>query len=407
MIQFYAGIVPGWKNVESDFPNYYTASRIIIEGRDIDKLYDDHWFNSRINEYGIEQQGKFSPFPPVTAFLMIPLVIFEPLNAKRIWTLVNILLLIFTIVLLNRITGWSYTWLGIFILLCGLNLANNFRFGQFYIALLFMIVFSYYLWLNGKKRTAGILLGIAISVKYFPVVFLIPFALHRKFNIVFSALLSIVLISIVEILVFGWDGYTHYLFSVLLPHLNGNLSGQSDYAMAFQSWNSMLYRLFIPHIVENPSPLINWAPGFIIFKTGIHLLIGGLAIFALFRVMKKSPSQSLQLQLAICGITALVLLPASATYHFNLLIFPVILLFKNDSPVISDITSLLIIACYIMIGFIPLLFPLNMSLSGYGIFLAYPRLWVVTLLFFTSLLYISHLTTAKSKNSIISISNNN
>ncbi len=81
MIQFYAGIVPGWKNVESDFPNYYTASRIIIEGRDIDKLYDDQWFNSRIKEYGIEQQGKFSPFPPVTAFLMIPLVVFEPLNA--------------------------------------------------------------------------------------------------------------------------------------------------------------------------------------------------------------------------------------------------------------------------------------------------------------------------------------
>jgi hypothetical protein len=393
VIQFYAGIVPAWMEVRSDFPNYYTASRIIIEGNNTDKIYNDQWFNSKIHEFGIKEQGKFSPFPPATAFLMIPFAGFEPITAKRLWTIANLILLILIIVLLNRIISWKYTWLIIFVLLGGINLANNILFGQFYIALLFLIILSYYLWQKNLSIPAGIIIGFAASVKYFPIIFLIPYAIQKKYTIVWSAIITIVLISILEILFFDWEIYTQYIYDVLIPHLGGNLSGQSTYATAFQSWNSLFSRLFIPHPGENPFPVFSWPLGFSIFKTVVHLIISGLAIYTIIRVNKNLPSHSLELQLAICGITTIVLLPASATYHFILLIFPVILLLKDDTIVISDIARWILIGNYALIGFIPLIFPSNVPLKGLSILLAYPRLWFVTILFFISIWLVNRLIT--------------
>src|SRR6185295_18403988 len=64
IFQFSEGIIPGWKKIQSDFPNYYTSAKLITEHKDISRIYDDVWFNEQIKSYGIEQEGKFSPFPP-------------------------------------------------------------------------------------------------------------------------------------------------------------------------------------------------------------------------------------------------------------------------------------------------------------------------------------------------------
>lgn len=88
------GIIPAWKEVSTDFPNYYTSSRLLLEGKDLKKNYDDNWFAEQIHKYDIDEQGKFSPFPPSTAFIMVPFAIFEPLTAKRLWTIFNIIFLV-------------------------------------------------------------------------------------------------------------------------------------------------------------------------------------------------------------------------------------------------------------------------------------------------------------------------
>jgi hypothetical protein len=77
---FWYGIIPAWNNINSDFPNYYTASRLLIEGKDLSKIYDDEWFNQQIKNYGINERGKFSPFPPPTIFVMVPFAVFDPLT---------------------------------------------------------------------------------------------------------------------------------------------------------------------------------------------------------------------------------------------------------------------------------------------------------------------------------------
>ena len=69
--QLWWGIIPAFTAVDTDFPNYYTSSRLLFEGMELDKVYDDAWFQSKINSYDIKQEGKFSPFPPPTSMLML------------------------------------------------------------------------------------------------------------------------------------------------------------------------------------------------------------------------------------------------------------------------------------------------------------------------------------------------
>ena len=86
---FQKGVVPALAGIDADFPGYFTAAKIVLDGGDTRRLYDDDWFRQQIRRYGLETDrnpGKFAPFPPPTALLLVPLARFEPLAALRIVT---------------------------------------------------------------------------------------------------------------------------------------------------------------------------------------------------------------------------------------------------------------------------------------------------------------------------------
>ena len=60
-IIFSRGVLPSFAGPETDFPNYYTASRLLLEGADANRLYDSIWFQEQMVRFGFEQKGKFSP----------------------------------------------------------------------------------------------------------------------------------------------------------------------------------------------------------------------------------------------------------------------------------------------------------------------------------------------------------
>src|SRR5579859_5219022 len=87
------GIAPAITQVGSDFPSYLTAARIVADGRPAARLYDIPWFQDQMRQYGIgvPREGKFAPFPPPTALLLIPLCRLPPLTALRVMTAVSLL----------------------------------------------------------------------------------------------------------------------------------------------------------------------------------------------------------------------------------------------------------------------------------------------------------------------------
>ena len=379
----YFGIVPAFSKIDSDFPNYYTAARLVIEGGNLTSLYDDAWFQKQIEREGIDREGKFSPFPPLDAFIMIPIAHLSPQHALQAWTIVNVLLLGANILLLSKILGRGWVWSGLLFLGSGIALVNNFRLGQFYLALSLLLSAGYLYWRKEFFRRSGSVLGAAAALKYFPVLFLPLFIARKEWKLIFSFLLTILILYALSVLVLGAEVHRQYL-SVLTSHLDGNI--QDGYSATFQSWNSLLKRIFVPDPVWNPEPLVGWPPGYIIIKFVIYGIVAFLTLRACRDAAASFGPDTPSVQCALVSIAGLLLLPASATYHFLLLVLPVgLLLSVERAP--WRLKQKMILGLFILIGFIP--YRIFRVFDGRALLtiLAYPRLALMLAIFLASISY--------------------
>src|SRR6202042_769991 len=65
------------------FSAYYTAARLLLEGADISRVYDDAWFQSKIEAFGLRHvRDIFNVQPPTMTLLLVPVAWLPPLAAR-------------------------------------------------------------------------------------------------------------------------------------------------------------------------------------------------------------------------------------------------------------------------------------------------------------------------------------
>jgi hypothetical protein len=373
------GVAPAWTRIDTDFPNYYTSARLVIEGRDISRIYEPDWFQSQIYREGIDQQGIFAPLPPVTALLMIPVAFLPPLPALRTWTVINLLLLAGNIFLLSRCTGRSWPFCLLLFLASGIALINDIRFGQCYLLVTLFIMAGYAGSRRGRPGGAGVAFGAAAALKYFPLVFLPLYAIRREWKLILATVSTVAALSLLAAMFLGAGVYRQFL-TVLPGHLEGEIL--NPYGATLQSWNSLLRRLFVPDALLNPGPVLEWSPGYYIAKYLIYGLVLVLSIKGCRDAERAFGPDAPPLQFALVSLAGLLLLPASATYHFLLLVLPVGLLLGGERVRWRPEQKVLL-ALFILISWIP--YRLFRPFDGRGLvsILAYPRLWLLLAMFIT------------------------
>ena len=372
------GVLPGWKKMQSDFPNYFVASSIVIEGQNADSLYHSEWFQNQLYSHGFSEQGKFSPFPPPTAFILLPFVGFDALTAKRIWLIFNLLLIIPIVLLMSRIIGLSGPMSLLIFLLSGMALVNNLYLGQMYLLLLLILFTSYFLVLKGYASSTGFFLGTGIAIKYFPVVFIPTLISERRWKTLLASFFVFLMLNILAFIILGSKVYADFLDNVLFQHLNGNLDGQSPWSSSFQSWNSLGHQLFLYDNNENPHPCFPSEKMYVVFKFLIYAftLISGAYLYFKYR---KQPD-FIEASLSLTSMTILFLSPATASYHGLLLLFPITLM-GNILLVRGNARGfILLIFLTGLIGFLPWLLEV-LSIRSTSLVLAYTRLWLNTILY--------------------------
>ena len=379
--QVYFGIIPGWTEIRSDFPNYYVSSKLIFEEKDSLHLYDNDWFQSQIISHSIESKGKFAPFPPPTAFLLAPLSGFSPLTAKRIWLFINLGFIFLIVSFIQKISSLSYRSSWVLLLCTGVAAANTLMLGQMYFLLLLSMLWAYQLFKLNKDTKAGIIIGTGIAIKYFPFVFIPSLLLERRWKSIGIISLSILLINFLACSIFGWRTYVDFFETVFFQHLNGNLEGQSPWSHAFQSWNALSYNLFRYHEIENPSPFIVSDNFFYIFKYGVQLLILSFSVWVLYRLRKSSIF--FEASVIMCSLTVLYLTPAGATYHSLLLLLPISLFLSlmHSNNKAFDKTWILVIVCITLSGVLPLL-QNRIELFDKNFLFSFHRLWLLSAIYF-------------------------
>lgn len=100
------GLIPGWKLLNTDFPNYYVTARLIREHYGLDRIYEWIWFQRAADHFGVGHQlVGFLGLTPFSAFPIIPFSSLPVLEAKRFWIVCNVVLLAAAVELLKRQTG--------------------------------------------------------------------------------------------------------------------------------------------------------------------------------------------------------------------------------------------------------------------------------------------------------------
>ena len=256
------GIVPAMSEIDADFSGYFVSAKIVADGGDTRRLYDDDWFREQIRLYGMESAknpGKFAPFPPPTALLLVPLTHFQPLTALRIVTAVSVLSVIGSMLLLARILGWSLLDSALFILSSGFAIISGVRFGQPYMLISMFCILVYYLYLARWPWLAGICFGLFVPVKYFPIVILACFAFRKEWKVVMGGAVAIAGAGLISVAVLGWKVHEIFLLSVFGNHLTGRLSLHDHtvpFTAVYQSFDTLFDRLFMFDAAQNPHPLL-------------------------------------------------------------------------------------------------------------------------------------------------------
>ncbi|WBX71660.1 glycosyltransferase family 87 protein [Tenacibaculum retecalamus] len=378
IIIIWKGVIPGSKKVNTDFNNYYTASKLVLEGKSIHQFYNNDWFYKQAQNLGIKSGAKFSPFPPITAYAYIPLTIWEPLKAKKKWLIFNVLLLIILPFRIKEITAWPLITTMLFISLFSIPLISCLISGQIYLVIAFILLEVFgQVYMKNKPLLISLLIGITSSLKYVPILFL-GFIIQNKnkYNIIFYTL-SFIGVSILLLFLIDNKAYSSF-FQHFQSHIQGDLPGQGKYSIGFQSIDSLLNNLFVYDSIKNPFPIINTS----ILKPIIKYSFFTGIVSILFILFKKNKFKATPIFVSICLISIFLLLPATASYHFLLLLLPLLIIFKwlksfKSKTAISVVSLLSLITFSVQIHHIP-------DLSNFftiNLLLHYPRFWVLLCLF--------------------------
>lgn len=377
------GIVPALSKVDTDFPNYFTAAKIVADGGNTDRLYDNGWFQDQMRRYqiGKPSEGEFKPFPPPTALLLLPLARLQPLDALRVLTVVSVACLVGSIMLLAKILSWSWVDSAVFVLLSGYAVLGALRLGQPYILVSLSCILGYYVRLKSRPFLAGMCFGLFTPIKYFPIVILIYFAFRKEWKVVFGGAAAILMVAAVSVGILGWQIHEDFLSSVLGNHLIAKLDLQNPFSVSYQSFDSLFRRLFIYDAALNPRPLcaLPRLQGIAVLITKASILVA--AIGMLVKLARGSGDRATGPSIAILGVVTLLLAPATAAYHFVLLWLPVGLLIDYFIRQGARMRAYFVLGSYALIGFFPYKYTIPFAGRSGLTLLAYPRLFLLLAMF--------------------------
>ena len=99
------------------FSSYYTASKLLAEGEDVSRFYDDDWFSSNAERFVPEVYEIFNVNMPTTSLIMLPLLKFDYSTARLSWTIFNLVILFAVVLFLIQKFNYKEFWAPLIIIL--------------------------------------------------------------------------------------------------------------------------------------------------------------------------------------------------------------------------------------------------------------------------------------------------
>jgi alpha-1,2-mannosyltransferase len=270
--------------------------------------------------------------------------------ASMLWKLVGVASLCLSIAIIVRELGFSLApWSVLPMVALGLTchpLRHQIQQGQWNTQLLLAITAAWVAGRRDQSRWAGFWIGLAATVKVFPILFLAYFAVRRNWRALASGVLSIAALTLLSVAVLGLDAYRDYITRVL-PTL-----------ASFRSWwlNVSLTSFWLKnfavgadHYGMYASPVVRMP---LFAYTGIALSLAailGTWVVTINGSRVKPSRQRVDVSFSLTVVGMLLATPVCWDHYLVLLALPLMLIWKSvgSSTLLRSCLLLLITALWI------------------------------------------------------------
>jgi len=352
------------------FVAYYTAARLLSEGADVSRFYDDAWFVARVAERAPAIYDLFSPNPPTTALLLLPFAGLDYTGARLVWTALNLVGLLVGLFWLLRALNLPrlYGRLLVTVLLLYQPLYSSLFQGQVYLLLLGLLAVAWHGYRRGANLPLGLSLGLMMALKMAAAPLLLLLLVQRRWLAMLWATATMAGVSIASLPWLGLESWRTYL--PLLPSLS---TPPEIAATAYQSLSG-----FVHHIGTN---IALWSGALIPQSATLAslLTVFGCALLVALSARRAWGRSDSDAAFSLFVATSLIVSPLSVDYHYPLALLPIALLL----PLVVGRASrwpliLLGVATILLAADLPYQSP-RLAVGAWAL-LAYPKLYGVALL---------------------------
>lgn len=373
------------------FASYYTASKLLSAGEDVDQFYNNDWFSSKVKNYVPEVYEIYHVNFPTTSLLLLPLSAFSYSSAKVIWTIFNLLIFIVTTGFMLKEFEFKKNCLPPILILVFLfqPLYANFYYGQAYIFIFCLLVLAWYAYKTDSDLFLGFLVGLIFIIKSTSFIFFIFLLIQKKWKSLTAALFTVLIVALLSLPWIGINAWSAYIEKFINFISHPTLS-----VTAYQTIHSFFYHFFILNQQWNPEPVTN-LPALGKILSTLSILIVLIIISFKAHHLKKS-----DLAFGAFVAAGLIISPVSLDYHYTISLLPIFILIswvlKNQS---RTVWAALILFIILIAAYIP--YTSTKVTDGWLAILAYPKLYGAIGLLGLFMFYSSkHKVIAKGKGQI-------
>ena len=294
------------------FAMYYTYARIVLEGGNFTRTYNQQQFDQEMLASGFAEIKEIPNNPPTASVPYLPIAILSPREGKVAWTVLSVILLaIATGTMFRAFNLRATSDSGFFLLILVFiwnPLQENMRHGQVYTLILCLLSLSLLALKRGRVAGSAFPLAVSVLIKGYGLIPLLGLAFRKQWKTAAFTAAGIAGIFTALLVIFPLESWKSFVTESSLGRR------PSDANVAYQTLNGFVRHHFTADLRWSPEPLFSLPPGLVFFVS----LLCNLAFIAFVLIRSRRQSESIAVAFARLVALSVVTAPVAEEYHYVL-----------------------------------------------------------------------------------------